>query len=58
MTYISLPMIGLMPALVQSFSSSMAPYMTPWSVRARAGMPSSTARSTIWGNWEAPSRRL
>jgi len=58
MTYISLPMIGLMPALVQSLSSSMAPYITPWSVRARAGMPSSTARCTIAGSWEAPSSRL
>jgi len=51
-------MIGLMPALVHSFSNSMAPYMTPWSVSARAGMPSSTALSTIAGSWEAPSSRL
>ena len=28
-TYISLPMIGLMPAFEHSFSSSIAPYMTP-----------------------------
>ena len=50
MTYISLPMIGFTELPRQSFKSSMAPYMTPWSVRAIAGMPSSSARFTMAGS--------
>src|SRR5438445_4677609 len=33
----------------------MAPYMTPWSVRPTAGMPSSLARANIFGIRLAPS---
>ncbi len=44
------PIIGLIPALLQSFRSSIAPYMTPWSVKARAGKPSSLALCTIFGS--------
>lgn len=51
-------MIGFTDVPLQSFSSSMAPYITPWSVSARAGKPSSSARFTIAGSWLAPSRRL
>ena len=50
MTYISLPMIGFTELPLQSLSSSMAPYITPWSVRARAGMPNSSARFTMAGS--------
>src|SRR5262245_32325868 len=36
----------------------MAPKRLPWSVRARAGKPSWTARSTSRRRWAAPSSRL
>jgi len=50
-------MIGLMPALVQSFSSSHRPYNTVIVSRQR-GIPSSKAARTSAGNWLARSSRL
>ena len=48
-------MIGLMPCFLAAFCSSTAPFMTPWSVSARAGWPNSAARAARASILQAPS---
>src|SRR5687767_9110336 len=45
-----------MPCFLAAFWSSMAPFMTPWSVRPRAGCPNSAALAASASILHAPSR--
>ena len=37
------PIIGFISAALHNFNNSIDPYITPWSVRAKAGIPNSFA---------------
>src|SRR3990172_11925516 len=50
-----MPMMGLRPASAAACQNSITPYITPWSVSASAGCPSSLARATICGMRARPS---
>ena len=50
--------LTLLPFAVQASKKAHAPYILPWSVIARAGMPSSFARFTICEIRAAPSSKL
>ena len=56
--YLSQPMIGRMFCALQALMKSIMPYITPWSVMASAGMPSSAARLQSGSRWQAPSSML
>ena len=57
MRYISLPTIGLMLCLRHWWMSLMAPWRTPWSVKASAGILRLTAVDMRVERRLAPSRR-
>src|SRR5438270_13828866 len=50
-----MPRIGFTPTSRQALYTGMAPYLTPWSVRASAGISSSAARRTMAAIRLAPS---
>src|SRR5918996_1513192 len=50
-----MPRIGFTPWDLHASYISTAPFITPWSVRPRAGMPSSAARAAIRSILQAPS---
>src|SRR3954453_23797102 len=45
-----------MPCFLDALTSSIAPFMTPWSVRPSAGWPKAAARSARASILQAPSR--
>src|SRR3954452_14385712 len=53
--YASSPRTGLTPLALQALYSSTEPFMTPWSVRPRAGWPRAAARSASALMFAAPS---